>query len=169
MYYLAGTLPDPDRPYMPTRSNSYTWACSIAYELSLLATIIRFKSALRASEWIKNFQITLGGLRLLILSLMLAYYAEAHCQASKRQKSDVPGSERFAINRQGRSADYGALETGDNWDIHLSAKDNQSSGWFDYFIGFRVLFPYIWSVTLFYSFGVCLIHSTGLRRLQSSK
>lgn len=47
-------------------------------------------------------------------------------------------------NGHGNSTIYGTIgNTGDKRSPQI-AQDTQSSGWLDYFMGFRVLFPYIW-------------------------
>ncbi|CAD6577321.1 MAG: hypothetical protein ASARMPRED_008216 [Alectoria sarmentosa] len=161
LYFAAGTLADPDGPFVPTISNCYTWIFALFYELSLLALTMRFPSRLNVFGGLENAQMVLGVLRSLILCLMLAVYVNAQCQVSQDEESDFLRSEHLTINGHPRSVGYGTIE--DNADVSFQPKpkDNQSSGWLDYFIGFRVLpsnSPRQQAVTL-----VCVILLLGQR------
>ncbi len=82
----------------------------------------------------------------MILLLMVAAYVSAQRQVLDDEELNRSESECLG-NGHIVSAGYGTTKANDPVEIEPKAKDAQLSTWLDYFIGFRVLFPYIWLVT----------------------
>ena len=77
---------------------------------------------------------------------MVAAYISARRQVLDDEELNRSESECLG-NGHTVSAGYGTIKANDPMEVEPKAKDAQLSTWLDYFIGFRVLFPYIWLVT----------------------
>lgn len=89
-------------------------------------------------------QLALGAFRSLILFLMLAAYIYVQRPLLKDTGAICPERARLGSNDYAAIPGYGTIDQRDDVKVSPKAKDSQSSGWLSYFIGFRVLFPYIW-------------------------
>lgn len=91
----------------------------------------------------------LGGLRSLILCTMLAIFISTQYHVYQEEETDY--SERESLRADGpvTYGEYGTMNKNDEMGIKSDPKDLQPSGWLDYISGFRILFPYIWSIAFF--------------------
>jgi ATP-binding cassette, subfamily B, vacuolar membrane transporter HMT1/ACLQ len=135
LYYVAGLLPDPADEFAPGPTALCVWIVNIIFE-----GVLRVLSEMIYSPLSKS-PLVLGILRMTALLMMIsAYVAARYDQVVKTVQSEdtesLLGSDRI------RSNGYGAIN-GDNSPAAQPVL-KPKAGWLDYFIGFRVLFPYIW-------------------------
>ena len=140
---MAGTAPDPDGPYTINWSYSSVWILALVYELGLLVLFQNFQNLFRPKVF-ESLQITLGVARsLILLSLTIAYYVLQR-YTTKNQDWECGEQERLMPKSQPPSTEYGSLKPNQQVNFQPNIEDAQSLGWMDYFIGFRVLLPYLW-------------------------
>lgn len=73
---------------------------------------------------------------------------------SLKGPDDSEASEGLLGSGQAQIPDYGGVtSTKSTSEIRLGSRNN--TGWLEYFVGFRILFPYIWYVVMFiYNAGI---------------
>ena len=94
---------------------------------------------------------TLFGLgigRVAVLGLMVALLVRRQ-YLLRPERGSVAEGRSLLENGDGAANGYGGVNG-----VHAAAKkrpDTQTAGWFDYFAGFKVLFPYLWLVISLHS------------------
>jgi hypothetical protein len=89
---------------------------------------------------------TLFGLgigRIVLLGLMVALLVPQHYR-SHTEPELGDESQSLLDSSNGPAVSYGVDNRNNSKPPTKKARDAQSSGWFDYFAGFQVLFPYLW-------------------------
>lgn len=140
LYFLAGLLPDPDGPWTPTASHCFTWVAGVLFEVVIVSIFISQQHQIRVTLGLlySLFGLSLG--RIVVLGIMITLLI---CRDYKSKGPEQgSGSERQSLLEDGN----GPNGYGSDSSKHKPKKprDAQNAGWFDYFAGFRVLFPYLW-------------------------
>jgi hypothetical protein len=140
LYFLAGLLPDPDGPWTPTTPHGFAWVVGVLIEAVIAALFLSQQHHIHVPGGLLDSLFGLSLVRVVVLGSMSALLI---CR-EYNFKSPKPGteSERQSLLENGNGHNgYGS----DGPKPKLKkARDAQSTGWFDYFAGFRVLFPYLW-------------------------
>lgn len=148
LYYLAGLLPNPDGPWSPTWPHCHAWITGLLLEAVIAAVFKTEQRAINVPANILDVLFSLGIARIGVLLVMIALLVLRQ-YALRRLHSSSTSEERQGLleNGQGPVGSYNGANNGHAAAGKPSAKkpkDAQSSGWFDYFNGFRILFPYLW-------------------------
>jgi hypothetical protein len=99
--------------------------------------------AIRSSDTPDAWRIILGAARLSTLLIMiLAYLISRRDSVYEKFPDEIEG----LLASDGRGAAYGTVSGKVDHVKEPAGKPN--SGWLAYFIGFRILFPYIWYIAL---------------------
>ncbi len=140
LYFLAGLLPDPDGPWTPTTSHCFAWVVGVLLEVVIAAVFMSQQHQIHVPLGLLDSLFGLGLARIFILGIMIALLICRDFEL-KDAKQGL-GSERQSLLESGNGPNgYGS----DGLKKKLKKpRDAQSAGWFDYFAGFRVLFPYLW-------------------------
>lgn len=143
LYFLAGLLPDPEGPWSPTAAHAWPWATASLTEAVIAAVLCSAQSSMRLP---KSFVGTMNGLgyaRIAVFVLMIATLSVREYNMSNKPKSTPEERQSLLENGNGTSGSYASIEAAP---VSDKAKRTQVSGmgWFDYFAGFRILFPYLW-------------------------
>ncbi|KAG0650802.1 abc transporter aclQ [Hyphodiscus hymeniophilus] len=140
LYFLAGLLPDPDGPWTPTTSHCSAWVVGVLIEVVIASVFMSLDHQIHVPHGLLDSLFGLSLARIVILGIMvvLLLYREYKVKAPKQGLD----SERQSLLENGNgSNDYGSDGPKQK---SKKPRDAQSAGWFDYFAGFRVLFPYLW-------------------------
>lgn len=140
LYFLAGLLPDPDGPWTPAIPNCFSWVVGVLLEVVIASVFMSQQHQIHVPLGLLDSLFGLGLARIVILGIMVALLiCRDYELKSLKQGSE---SERQSLLESGSGPNgYGS----DNSKQKLKKpRDAQSAGWFDYFAGFRVLFPYLW-------------------------
>ena len=140
---MVRIAPDPDGPYTISWSHSSIWILALVYELGLLVLFQNHQNHIR-SKVFYSVQITLGVARSLILLVLAIAYYVLQRYTTKHQGWECEEREQLMPNDQPLSTEYGSLKPNQQVNVQPRVEDAQSLGWMDYFIGFRVLLPYLW-------------------------
>ncbi|KAF1998233.1 hypothetical protein P154DRAFT_604151 [Amniculicola lignicola CBS 123094] len=132
LYYAAGLLPDPHGPFRPTLGHAVAWWFSIAIEIANLL-IQDFHT-----RYHSDFSIVLGSLRVLILCCMCILY-QGLLNRKPLDETNIEETTSLLSNADANSTSYGSTIKAEN-------NKQREPGWLGYFIGFGILFPYIWPV-----------------------
>lgn len=114
------------------------WILAICFEVVILVIIGNARGNSNYSVDLEAGELAVGALRTLLLVLMTGCFLVGHNNYHSLRSTSV---EREALLGNG----HAQAQQKPNSDRHIS-KDAQSTGWLDYFIGFKKLFPYVWSV-----------------------
>ena len=145
LIFAAGLLPDPDSSFHPSIPNFYTWVIALVFELSILAfRVANVASYLGEASSLEGAETALGTLRALLLVMMSVVFMSAGHRLHDMIESNSYERGSLISNRNPEPQQYGGTDGKAINKTNSVAADAQSSGWLDYFIGFRVLFPYIW-------------------------
>jgi ATP-binding cassette, subfamily B, vacuolar membrane transporter HMT1/ACLQ len=140
LYFLAGLLPNPDGPWTPTISHCLAWVVGVLLEVVIASVFMSQKPQIHAPLDLLDSLFGLSLARIVILGIMIVLLVcrEYELKAPKPGS----GSERQSLLENGNSPNgYGS----DRYQQKpKKPRDAQSAGWFDYFAGFQVLFPYLW-------------------------
>lgn len=147
LYFLTGLLPNPDGPWQPTAPHCYAWTTGVLLEAVIAAVFKTEQRSIGVPSRLLDVLFSLGIARIAVLLVMTALLVRRE-YALKSTKSASTTEEREGLLQNGQ----GPLGGYDGVHGHVSAtkpaagkpRDAQSSGWFDYIAGFRVLFPYLW-------------------------
>lgn len=147
LYFLAGLLPNPDGPWSPEASHSHAWLAGILIEAVIAAVFKTEQKSIGVPARVLDELFSVGIARIALLLAMTAVVVRRH-YALKAFASESTADEREGLleNGQGPVGGYNGV----NGHAHAARpttkkpRDAQSSGWFDYIAGFRVLFPYLW-------------------------
>ncbi|KAK3295399.1 uncharacterized protein B0H64DRAFT_417120 [Chaetomium fimeti] len=150
LFFLAGLLPNPDGPWSPTASNCHSWIAGAMLEGVIIALFGTQQRYINLQPKLRDALIGLGIARIATLVVMIGLTVRRHYALRSSLLSSTTGERQGLLeNGNGHAAPGGK-----------KPRDPQSSGWFDYFAGFRVLFPYLWpkdSVLYQATVVVCLI------------
>jgi hypothetical protein len=142
LYFLAGLLPDPDGPWTPTTSHCLAWVVGVLLEIVIASVFMFQQHQIHVPLGLLDSLFGLSLARIVILGIMivLLIYQEYELKGPKQGSE----SERQSLLENGNgTSGYGS---GGSKQKPKKPRDAQSAGWFDYFAGFRVLFPYLWRV-----------------------
>lgn len=114
------------------------------FRLMITGKLTRFKLYKCRSKVFGSLQITLGVAKSLILLVLAIAYYVLQRYTTKHQDWESEEREQLIPNGQPPSTEYGSLKPSQQVNVQPRVEDAQSLGWMDYFIGFRVLLPYLW-------------------------
>jgi hypothetical protein len=135
VYFLAGLLPDPDGPFEPTLSHMSAWILSMVFELILLCVTGPLMGSLKTA-FILLVCLRLTNLLAMCIGRLVIIWWVARDDDSAGAYESLLQAEQNGCNTYGTGIGKNLVTN--------SPEVRQRSGWLDYFIGFRVLFPYIW-------------------------
>lgn len=149
LYFLAGLLPDPDGPWTPTIAHANAWLIAICLEVTISTVMLNHQDHIPLPNSLISTLFTLGMARVGLLVVMIALLAlwryklrpEKVVVSEETEGLLENGSANGAKGKKGYGATNGHAAAGPGVS---KPRDAQSSGWFDYFAGFRILFPYLW-------------------------
>ncbi|KFA55612.1 hypothetical protein S40293_09681 [Stachybotrys chartarum IBT 40293] len=145
LYYLAGLLPDPEGPWTPEAPHAYAWITAVLVETVISSVFVSTQPLLRVPSDLIISLNALGWARIVVLVLMTGTLLFREYRLRPTQPKSVPEERQSLLengNGNGASASYGSVPAS----AAESPRRTQVSGtgWLDYFVGFRVLFPYLW-------------------------
>ncbi|KAI5927537.1 hypothetical protein F4810DRAFT_269324 [Camillea tinctor] len=143
LYFLAGLLPDPDGPWSPAVWHGYAWGVGILLDVVINAVLFTQHELIPLPYPLIETLFSLGMGRVAVLGLMVALLVRRQYLLRPERGSVDEG--RSLLESGGVPANgYGAVNG--NATSHAAKKrpDAQAAGWFDYFAGFKILFPYLW-------------------------
>lgn len=146
LYFLGGLLPNPDGPWSPTASNCHAWLTGVLLEAVIAAVSKTEQRFIHVPGKLLDVLVGLGMARILALLAMIAMLVRRQ-YALKSLASKSTAEERRGLleNGQGPAAGYnGAHGHAHGPPPGAGRPGNVEKGWFDYFAGFKVLFPYLW-------------------------
>ncbi|KAF6822397.1 heavy metal tolerance protein [Colletotrichum musicola] len=142
LYFLAGLLPDPEGPWVPTACHAYAWVVGVLFEAVIAALFLSEKPYLRVSGDLLDSLSALGFARIAILLIMTSILALREYRLRPAvPRSDPEERQSLLGNGNGAARNYGGAHP------HAPAAPRQQvqgTGWLDYFAGFKVMFPYLW-------------------------
>lgn len=140
LYFLAGLLPDPDGPWTPTVSHLISWVVGVLVEVVIASVFISQQHQIHVPVGLLDTLLGLSLGRIVVLGIMSALLIVRDYEL--RAPKQGTESERQSLLENGHGANgYGSDNSKQK---PKKPRDAQSAGWFDYFAGFRVLFPYLW-------------------------
>lgn len=147
LYYLAGLLPNPDGPWSPDASNCHAWITGLLLEAVIAAVFKTEQRSIAVPPRLLDVLFSLGMARISVLLVMTGILVRRH-YALRPSSSTSTGEERQGLleNGRGPAGGYNGVDghAQPTKPVARKPRDAQSSGWFDYIAGFRVLFPYLW-------------------------
>jgi hypothetical protein len=140
LYFLAGLLPNPDGPWTPTISHCFAWVVGVLLEVVIASVFMSQQHQIHVPLGLLDSLFGLSSARIVILGIMIALLiCREYELKGPKQGSE---SERQSLLENGNGPNgYGSDSCQQK---PKKPRDAQSAGWFDYFAGFRVLFPYLW-------------------------
>lgn len=140
LFFLAGLLPDPDGPWTPTTPHGFAWVVGLLLEIVIASVFMSQQHQIHVPQGLLDSLFGLSSARVVILAIMIVLLiVRDHESTGPLQGS---ASERQSLLENGNGSNgYGSDSSGPKL---KKPRDAQSAGWFDYFAGFRVLFPYLW-------------------------
>lgn len=135
LYFVAGLLPDPVDHFAPGATAVCVWMVGIFFEAVLWTSSVIFDNIFPISN------LVMGVARMIVMLTMIIILSVAHwdCIAKSAHSEDT---ERLLGSSHSAPNDYGTVDESSISSIRSTSKPK--AGWLEYFIGFRVLFPYIW-------------------------
>lgn len=147
LYFLAGLLPNPDGPWSPDASHSHAWLTGVLLEAVIAAVFKTEQKSIGVPAHVLDELFSLGIARISVLLVMTAVVVRRHyALRSSVSASTTEEREGLLENGQGPAGGYNGVHghAPPSKPAVGKPRDAQSSGWFDYIAGFRVLFPYLW-------------------------
>ena len=140
LYFLAGLLPDPDGPWSPTTPHGCAWVVGALLDVVINAVLVSEQARVPLPRPLIETLFGLGAGRAAVLALMAALLARRQYLLRPERGSAAEGRSLLE-NGDGPANGYGGANGS-----HAAKKrpDAQGASWFDYFVGFKVLFPYLW-------------------------
>ncbi|TVY82207.1 ABC transporter aclQ [Lachnellula suecica] len=140
LYFLAGLLPDPDGPWTPTTAHCFSWVAGVFLEVVIASIFMSQQYQIHVPLGLLDSLFGLSLARVVVLGIMIALLiCREYGLKGPKQGS---ASERQSLLENGNGTNgYGSDNSKQKT---KKPRDAQSAGWFDYFAGFRVLFPYLW-------------------------
>jgi ATP-binding cassette, subfamily B, vacuolar membrane transporter HMT1/ACLQ len=144
LYFLTGLLPDPDGPWTPTISHCHAWVFGALLEAVLAVLFLTEKRSIHLPPHLLKILSTFSLVRILVFTIMIVLVARRQYELKVVEQGSP--SERRPLLEDGdtRDARFGSANGTAAGDKANKARDPQKAGWFDYFAGFQVLFPYLW-------------------------
>lgn len=143
LYFLAGLLPNPDGPWSPTTANCHAWITAVLLEAVIAAVFKSQQQSIKVPAHLLDTLFALALARTATLSVMTALLVRRQFALRPASTASTPEERQGLLeNGQGQPSHYGAAQAAKP--AAAKPRDAQSSGWLDYFAGFRVLFPYLW-------------------------
>jgi len=140
LYFLAGLLPDPDGPWTPTTSHCFAWVVGVLLEVVIASLFMSQQHRIHVPLGLLDSLFGLSLARIVILGIMIALLICREYELKAPQQGSE--SERQSLLENGNGPNgYGSDSSKQK---PKKLRDAQSTGWFDYLAGFRVLFPYLW-------------------------
>lgn len=130
---MAGLLPDPEGCFQPTSSHCHAWMTAVIFEILITAVAGRPQhDAIDVVRWTAEMTKTL-----VLSSMCIVYSFPDH-------KTHDVDEETTGLIESSNNVTYGSIN-----EVGTAAKSMElfsasDGGWLSYFVGFRVLFPYIW-------------------------
>ena len=118
------------------------WILAGCFEAAILLLTGLIDGELNAGDALEIGGLALGAFRILLLAILIATFLSSIYSRPRSQVITVQESESLL----GQDHDHVKY---DGSPSKLIKKDAQSTGWLDYFVGFKKLLPYIWSENLF--------------------
>jgi hypothetical protein len=141
LYFLAGLLPDPDGPWTPTTNHAYSWAVGVILEVVIASVFMSQQHQIHVPLGLLDSLFGLSLARIVILGIMIALLIRREYESKGPKGSE---SERQSLLESGNGNGPNGYGSDSPRPKLKKPRDAQSAGWFDYFAGFRVLFPYLW-------------------------
>src|SRR3569833_2008335 len=132
LYFLAGLLPDPDRPWSPTISHCHAWVAAASLEATTAALFVTHRRFIDVPSSLLDALFGLAPARIAVLATMIALFAWRQHALRSSLASSTAGERRCIL-------ETGPLPAGPA----DKRRDPQQTGWLDYIAGFRALFPYL--------------------------
>ena len=147
-YFAAGLLPDPDGPWSPTIPHCHAWIAAALFETIIAAVFLSQQSPIDVPNAVLDSLAGLAFARVAIFALMAGLLVRR--QLKLRAPKAVSSSEHEPLlgNGEEPARAYGGANGSAMKKGGKKPRDAQNSGWFDYFAGFKVLFPYLWYVCI---------------------
>ena len=140
LYFLAGLLPDPDGPWNPGTSHCFAWVVGVLLEVVIASVFMSQQHQIHVPLGLLDSLFGLSLARIVILGIMIALLIRREYE-SKGPKQGSESERQSLLESSNGSNGYGSDSSKQK---PKKPRDAQSAGWFDYFAGFRVLFPYLW-------------------------
>ncbi|KAI1392406.1 uncharacterized protein F4822DRAFT_128197 [Hypoxylon trugodes] len=142
LFFLAGLLPDPDGPWSPTVSHSYAWVIGILFDFVINAVFLSEHELISLPYPVINSLFSLGMARVAVLALMVIVLIRRQYLLRPERGSAAEGRSLLESG-EGPTNGYGGVN-GNSAARTAKKRSGQTTSWFDYFVGFKVLFPYLW-------------------------
>jgi len=130
MYFVVGLLPDPTEQFDPSKSHLHAWIAAAIFETGILLST--WKVGMPAREIAQWY---VGAVRLLTVACMIAVHI-----STSPDKAPQTNETESLLN----GVSYGTTKPDHSNYQAQASPQARKAGWLDYFIGFRLLFPYIW-------------------------
>ncbi|KAF0316355.1 heavy metal tolerance protein [Colletotrichum asianum] len=142
LYFLAGLLPDPEGPWVPTACHAYAWIVAILFEVVIAALFFSEHPYLRVSKPLLESLSSLGFARIALILFMSIALAFREYRLRPSTPRSTPEERQSLLQNGNGSANYGGAHP--HGPPAGPRQQVQGTGWLDYFAGFKVLFPYLW-------------------------
>jgi hypothetical protein len=140
LYFLAGLLPDPDGPWTPSISHCSAWVVGVLLEVVIASVFASRQHQIHVPLGLLDSLFGLSLARVIILTIMIGLLVFRDYQVKVPKHGSASEQQSLLENGDGPNG-YGSDGPKQK---PKKKRDAQSAGWFDYFAGFRVLFPYLW-------------------------
>jgi hypothetical protein len=140
LYFFAGLLPDPDGPWTPTTSHCFAWGVGVLLELVVALVFMTQQHRIHVPPGLLDSLFGLSLTRIVTLCIMIALLICRKYELKSPKQGSELERQSLLENCNGTNG-YGSNSSEQKL---KKPRDAQSAGWFDYFAGFRVLFPYLW-------------------------
>lgn len=115
-------------------------------ETVIAAVLLSQQYSIRTTAWVLDSLASLALVRVLVFLLMAALLVRR--QFELKAAREGISSENQSLLESGDEPANGHVSYGGTpvsaAKSGKKSRDAQSSGWFDYFAGFKILFPYLW-------------------------
>lgn len=142
LYFLAGLLPDPDGPWLPTVAHGIAWVVGLSLEVVIAGVFLSQQERIQVSASLLDSLASLGLVRLVLFFFMIAILARREYELKPTRTGSSEEHQSLLENGEGTNG-YGSTPASGSRPPPKKP-DAQSTGWLDYIAGFRVLFPYLW-------------------------
>ena len=145
LYFVAGLLPDPDGPFTPTTCNRWTWFLAAFFEVMLVGLDRPSKIQIEHTMHLDYAAIALHVFRITLLISMCAL----HALSQRPKPTQLVTDDAYQPLLGAESEHQPSIRNGNPKKASATSRtsinqDAQAAGWVDYFVGFSLLFPYIW-------------------------
>ncbi|KAF2729068.1 hypothetical protein EJ04DRAFT_476285 [Polyplosphaeria fusca] len=137
LYFAAGLLPDPQLPFSPSTSHFHAWIYTAFAE-----TVLLILGHPATGSTLRIVQYAFRCARILTLTSMCALYSYQFYE--KLPRGDDSDEEESLLQNESNSNGYGAANGNPVPEKPKAQSTDAKGGWISYFIGFSILFPYLW-------------------------